>query len=258
MALITAQSAGATFVPAKLRLDQRRGVKDGQTVRYVVPVLDLAVSYLALAGPAADGSARELPPGASPTHAPRREATVEQAMSAVAVPASPQRSPGRTAAAFGPDDLDMDVEPAPVPPPPEPEQATPPAPPDQQTKMITDPQAKKLNVLVGKLRPEQLTTEHLYQAVAKMRKLDVEIMASVIEGAVDDDGVFHFGPLRDGLTRPEAMQLIDRLVELEGRATASDAAGEQPAAPVSTSEGDADPGPDPTRPLAFGEFPAGY
>jgi hypothetical protein len=247
MALIQAQAGAQTFVPAKLRLDQRRGVKDGQTVRYVVPVLDLAVSYLALAAPTADGSVRELPSGA--THAPRREATVEQALSAVAVPASPQRSPGRSAAAFGPDDLDLDVEPAPVPPS-EPEQATA-APADEQTKAITDAQKRKLNVLIGTLRPAHLTTEHLWAAVAQMRRLDVEIMVSVIEGARDESGALHFGPLRDSLTRPEAMQLIDRLVELEGRASAGSAGGEQPESPASTSEGD--PGPVP-----YGEFPPGY
>jgi hypothetical protein len=266
MALINAQAGGATFVPAKLRLDQRKGVKDGQTVRYVVPVLDLAVSYLALAGPAADGSARELPSGASPTpHPPRREPTVEQALSAVAQPASPQRNPSRTAAAYGPvDDLDMDSVRAPAVPSeaPQPQQTTATAPPEaatsSQTKAITDPQARKLNVLVGKLRPDHLTTEHLYQAVAKMRNLDVGIMAQVIEGSIDADGVFHFGPLRDSLTRVEAMQLIDRLVQLEGQAGVGETAGEQPERPASTSAGDADPGPDPSRPLAFGEFPAGY
>lgn len=49
------RAAGQLFVPARLRIDQRRGVKDGQVVRYVVPALDLSVGYLAIAsGPSAD------------------------------------------------------------------------------------------------------------------------------------------------------------------------------------------------------------
>lgn len=256
MALIEAQSGGATFVPAKLRLDQRRGVKDGQTVRYVVPVLDLAVSYLALASPAADGSARELPSGPPP--APRREATVESALSAVAVPPSPQPSGRRSAAAFGPSDVDPSAYPPPVPPGPEGGGAQATASTDFQTKAITEPQKTKLNVLVGKLRPEQLTTEHLWQAVAAMRNLDVSIMEQVIEGARDDAGALHFAPLRDTLNRAEATQLIDRLVQLEGQASRASAAGEQPERPASTSEAVGDPGPDPSKPLAYNELPEGY
>lgn len=45
----------APFVPARLRISQRRGVVDGQTVRFVVPTLDLGVGYLALAGTQNDG-----------------------------------------------------------------------------------------------------------------------------------------------------------------------------------------------------------
>lgn len=253
MALIEAQAPGQTFVPCKLRLDQRRGVKDGQTVRYVVPVLDPAVSYLALAAPAADGSARELPSGSTP--APRREATVESALSAVAAPAPTRSTQGRTAAAFGP------KPPLPSGPPPAPrdtEAGVPQPSPEtieRQTKALTDPQAKKLNVLVGKLRPDKITTEHLWGAVASMRRLDVTIMEQAIDGARDEAGVLHFAPLRDSLNRAEAMQLIDRLSALETPANVADGGS---AASPSTPAVDPDPGPDPAKPLAYDEFPPGY
>ena len=265
MALIQAQSVGATFVPAKLRLDQRKGVKDGQTVRYVVPVLDLAVGYLALAAPAADGSARELPSGA--TAAPRREPTVETALHAVAAPTRTPSPGARAAAAFGPDDLDVESEPPPMPPAPsgeqptgegaKPEAQTSSYESDRQTKGLTEPQAKKLNVLIGKLRPDKVTNQHLYQAVAAMRKLDPLIMAQVIDGAIDDENQLHFGPLRDSLSRSEAHELIERLVHLETQAEAGDAPSGGSAAPESTEE--VDPAAEPEhRPLAYNELPEGY
>lgn len=67
---------------------------------------------------------------------------------------------------------------------------------------ITEAQKKKLNVLIGRLRGEQLTTEHLYRAVKR-------------EPVLSDDGLLHFGPLRDSLTKLEASELIDRLETYE-------------------------------------------
>jgi hypothetical protein len=97
---------------------------------------------------------------------------------------------------------------------PEPEPAPEPPPADARTtvKLITEPQKKKLNVLVGKLREGgHLTTRHLYMAMAGPRKLEVDVMAQVIEGALDEDGTLHWGPLRDTLDRAEAGNLIERL-----------------------------------------------
>lgn len=78
----------------------------------------------------------------------------------------------------------------------------------------TDPQARKLDVLVGKLRPDHITTENLYAAVAKGRNINPALMADLIDG-LDPDGQLHWAPLRDSLTKTEAHDLIERLTKLE-------------------------------------------
>ena len=264
--MISAISTGQTFVPARLRLDQKRGVKDGQVVRFVVPTLDLGVSYLALSAPAVDGSARALPAGGGFTPAPRRELTAEQALDAAVAPPTPPSPGRRRAAAFGPDDVDD----GPPPIPPEDDDTRPsasrptetPAPaeprPEQptasnegkkeeenyderrQTLRITDPQKAKLNVLVGKLREAgHITTESLWAAMAGLRNVtDVEHMIELDHGR-DAEGDLHWAPLRDSLTRPEAMQLIEWLSVKEDRVAKAPAAAA-------------------TEPLPYGEFPPGY
>ncbi len=248
-ALIEAQGTRSTFVPARLRLHQRRGVKDGQVVRYVVPTLDLDLSYLGLASPPLDGGeARELPPGGYEP-ASRREATVKEALSAAVV--SPRRQAGRPTAALGPvPDTDSPpvatvredgAIPPPTPPPPPPE--SPLGPSEQipvgtehadyvgarQTKALTEPQANKLNVLVGQLRTGgHITTESLYVAIAGLRNIEVETMATVIDGR-DEAGELHWAPLRDSLVRTEATQLIDWLEEKDRRVSVGPGFGERPA-----------------------------
>jgi hypothetical protein len=66
MTIAENMAAGRAFVPATLRLTQRRSILDGQTVRYVVPVLDF--NLLAERGAALpDGSrAGALPAGYKP------------------------------------------------------------------------------------------------------------------------------------------------------------------------------------------------
>jgi Recombination directionality factor-like len=64
MALVEARAGGSPFVPARLRLDERRGVVNEQVVRYVVPTLDFGIGYAALAG--AQNGPRALPPGSDP------------------------------------------------------------------------------------------------------------------------------------------------------------------------------------------------
>lgn len=73
-----------------------------------------------------------------------------------------------------------------------------------ETPSLTADQAKKLNVMVGKLRDKAglITTEQLY---AKCKR----------EGVAGEDGLLHFGPLRDSLTKAEAHALIDSLVKFE-------------------------------------------
>jgi len=78
----------------------------------------------------------------------------------------------------------------------------------------TAQQKKKLDVLVGQLRPEHIHTEHLYQAIARMRDTDYD---EWVAGAKDvsEDGDLHWAPLRDSLSKDEASHLIDRLSSLE-------------------------------------------
>jgi len=81
----------------------------------------------------------------------------------------------------------------------------------------TPQQARKLNVLVGKLRtPGHITTEQLYRAMGEVRSIEPDLLADVVHGR-DDEGGLHWAPLRDSLDRSEADGLIQRLVDLEQR-----------------------------------------
>lgn len=72
--------------------------------------------------------------------------------------------------------------------------------------LLSSAQAKKLDVLVGKLRSAgHITTEQLYTAVG----LDAEASE---HGA---DGLLHWAPLRESLTKQQASDLIERLEKLE-------------------------------------------
>lgn len=80
---------------------------------------------------------------------------------------------------------------------------------------ITEPQARKLNVLVGKLLDAgQITREQLYAALARERHIYADTMIGLLEGAHDENGL-HWGPLRDSLSKAEASGLIERLSRLE-------------------------------------------
>ncbi len=69
---------------------------------------------------------------------------------------------------------------------------------------ITDPQRRKLGVLIGKYRDGvQFTSEHLYRAVRRD--------PDTVQGAYDEAGVLHLGPLLKVLSKAEATELIDRL-----------------------------------------------
>lgn len=96
-------------------------------------------------------------------------------------------------------------------------------PPARREPRRTEAQAKKLNVLVGNLRPAHITTENLYAAVAKSRDLGVLLMAEEIRGQ-DIEGALHWAPLRDSLTKTEAHDLIERLERLEANVQAQQGA----------------------------------
>lgn len=230
-----ATAHGQVF-PARLRIDQRHQVKDGKTTRYAVPVIDIDVRLPeALGGgtvvqPALERSRPEgLPSGYTPiAQIEAGGVTVGEGLDAVAREAAPRIPNGRSAAPVGPapDDVDFDVsEPIPVE---QPEPVDAPAaveeepaispvvqPPANVEGKATVAQVKKLNVLVGKLRDSgRIKTEHLWYTLAKARSFEFEQMIELL-GGVDEDGVLHWAPLRDSLTKPEATELIDRLTKLE-------------------------------------------
>ena len=222
-----ARASGATFVPARLRLEQRRGVVDGQVTRFVVPTLDLDVGYAALRA-VADPPLAALAAGSAS----------ERVEGVVSLPV-PQ---ARRAAPFGPESIPADG-------------ATPHDVPDdaaehesEQTLRISDPQKRKLNVLVGTLREQgKITTDGLYDAIAtRLRDTAGLDLAATLDGGIDGDGTTHWAPLRDSLTRAEATQLIDWLTIVEARESApavadaaasgdaASAAGDEPEAQAST------------------------
>lgn len=69
----------------------------------------------------------------------------------------------------------------------------------------SEPQLKKLNVLVGTLREAgHVNNEQLWRAMGR-------------EPEVSEDGALHWSPLRDSLTKEQASALIERLTRLEER-----------------------------------------
>lgn len=71
----------------------------------------------------------------------------------------------------------------------------------------TAPQLKKLNVLVGTLREQgHITTEQLWTS---LRPEQTDLWPG--DWPRDENGVLHWSPLRDSLTKQEASDLIERL-----------------------------------------------
>ncbi len=242
-------TARGVLVPARLRIDQRTEVRDGQTKKYPVPVLDVDIRSLD-AMQIAGTPLHELPNGktelGSYTPAPPKEiasVSVEQGLEAAAekkprartarsAEPIPAAEPDRVAtdadfAEFGfgdavpvPDDAAPIVAEAAKPAAEKKAATFPPNVPLEMTKA----QLGKLGVLVPKLRDDGvITTERLWAFVAKLRHIDMEPMIELLEGR-DEEGVLHWGrllpnkddPGRTGiLNRDEASKLIDKLVEIE-------------------------------------------
>jgi hypothetical protein len=214
-AMLEQATAQGQVFPARLRLEQRRKVEDGQTIRYAVPVIDIDVRLPeALAGLAGNGEQRAL---GTPLRSIDPGVSVADGLEAAARQAEPATRSRRAAEPIGAVADFTSPEPVPV--------------PDDdlrvaqqeenkadaaQEKPLTKPQQSKLGVLVGRLRDEHnaITTEQLWAAVAKMRQFPVDEMVELL-GGKDADGVLHFGPLLADLRRTEASQLIDRLEKLE-------------------------------------------
>lgn len=222
MDLVQGVAGGRPFVPAKLRIVERRGNVNGQAVRYVVPVIDVSIRYAELLGGEAPREQAVLPAGYTPV----QQVIGGGSSLAEGLETAETQTLTRTPRVELPDDDVLDDEPgAPSAPPPD---ATPsasgsPAAPQQNP---TKRQLDKLNVLVGTLRDKSgvISTENLYAALAKSRNVDVDVMIDVLDGAYGTDGRLHWSPLRDSLVRSEASDLIDRLSKLEENAKAGAAA----------------------------------
>lgn len=202
-------AAGRAFVPATLRLTQRRSVSGGQTKRYVVPVLDFNLIQGARVA-----AAIEPPAGYTPLPAADTGVTVAEALELTAGPAAPRPTTSRSAAPI-PEiaDVPFGDDPVPVQDDTAPGAAT-------ETPKATQAQTRKLNVLVGKLRDNnKITTDQLWAAMAKARNVPADTMMELLDGR-DEQGESHWSPLRDSLTKVEASDLIEHLSKLEERATA--------------------------------------
>jgi hypothetical protein len=224
MAIAEELARGRTFVPATLRLTQRRSEIAGQVVRYVVPVLDFDPTQ-ALGPAPVDGELSYTPVAALPSgngvsleeglHAAETQQLTRTARSAAPIPST--------------DDIPFGTEPVQVPH--EPDAALPAQGAGESASTASAPQAsgtsekpltlagakKKLNALVGQLRESgNITTEQLYSALAKSRNIEVDLMLDLpsFEKAYGTDGALHWAPLRDTLTREEANELHGRLARL--------------------------------------------
>lgn len=217
-AMLEQATARGQMLPARLRIDQRRQVKDGKTTRYAVPVIDIDVRFReAIAGIEGRGSDvldaapeyKALPASTG--------VTVRDGLDAAARQAEPKATTSRSAAPIGP--AGDFTQPGHVPVPNDDGTI------DQKEKSSDDPpvtaaQKKKLNVLVGKLRDRKaITTEQLYAAMSRSRDVDPDTMVALLQGR-DDDGTLHWSPLRDSLTKVEASSLIERLSKLEANVEA--------------------------------------
>ncbi|MCK9629443.1 MAG: hypothetical protein M0R37_12745 [Bacteroidales bacterium] len=108
--LIRGISRGAPFVPARLRIVERKGQKDGKATRYVVPVIDPAVSFAELAA----GEGRLALPIYTPAEQ-RPGLGVGAALDVTARQIERGAPSARSAAPIGPEGEVIDVEPIPVP-----------------------------------------------------------------------------------------------------------------------------------------------
>lgn len=217
--LLDALTRNGQLVPARLRIDQRRQVKDGQTTTFPVPVIDIDVrlpEVLGVALAAAPSAGQLEQPDYKALPATTGGVTVRDGLDAAARQAEPRATTARSAAPIGPAADFTQPDPVPVPDGDDPAPAPAADPPAATGEKRTAAQTKKLNVLVGKLRDAgKITTEQLYAALARSRNIDGELMVEVIDGARDQDGALHWGPLRDSLTKAEASDLIERLSRLE-------------------------------------------
>lgn len=224
MDLVRGVSGGRPFVPAKLKVVERRGNVNGQAVRYVVPVIDVQVRYAEVLG-SADPAVHTYVALEPPANGLSLEQGLELAEKQTATRTARSAAPIPAA-----DDIEFGGAPTP------PDDSEVPSPPASanhaasgaseplpgntlaattRDKPLTASQKKKLGMLVGKLRDDQqvITTPWLYKEVADIRHVDLVTMGGLYPDVAfrDENRVLHFGPLMGTLTRSEASTLIDRM-----------------------------------------------
>lgn len=250
-------TARGQLVPAWLRLEQCVSVRDGQTRRYVKPVLDIGVRVGELLGLTSGTPAvtQLEQPAYTPLPELERGVTVQDGLDAANRQATPKTRTARSAEPIGqvvdftqpqpipvPADLTFEGSPADGTPdaaaaaPGSAGEQAPPVTPSvggeaaeaapanltpagaahpSDVKPATQPQLKKLNVLVGQARDHGIiTTRQLVAAIGRHRGSDPEQMRLL---ALGDDGDLHWSPVRDTLTRSEATWLIDNMEALHAK-----------------------------------------
>lgn len=211
MDLVAGVAAGRPFVPAKLRIVERRGNVNGQAVRYVVPVVDIAVAYGALLGGEQGRERAALPVGYTPIE-PRATNGVSLEEGLREAETQTLRKPPRVELIE--DDEILDDESGALP---SPSAVSPDAAVDApESPKPTTRQRNQIGAFISALRDERpvVTTEQLWANIAKARERDVEFLILGLGGR-DDAGVLHFGPLLASLTRVEASRLIDWFKRVE-------------------------------------------
>lgn len=225
-------AGGRPFVPGTLSITQRKGQLNGQSTRFVVPVLGFDPTQNLTAGELpAGGIPSPLPAGYTPIAPSEGNGTSLEAGLKAAETQTLTRKPrvelpeddvfgdetagepssAMESAASGPPDAGGAADDA----------GGSSSPADKPLKP-TKRQLDKLNVLVGTLREAgHITTEQLWAALASSRKVGVDILIELYDAAYTPDGVLHWSPLRESLTREEASGLIDRLERFEANVGAA-------------------------------------
>jgi hypothetical protein len=222
MDLIQGVAGGRPFVPAKLRIVERRGNVNGQAVRYVVPVIDVSIRYAEILSGNDSREPSALPARYTPIEARATNGvTLAEGLheAETQVLTKPPRVP------LAEDDEILDDESGASTSPREPEAAPPCGDGSSSTgapDLLTPQQAKKLDVLVGSLRDRRghLSTQQLYAGVARNRRVKVDVMIGLIP--VSEDGELHWAPLRSTLTKGEASRLIEQLQAKESELVAAE------------------------------------
>ena len=234
MDLVQGVAGGRPFVPAKLRIVERRGNVSGQAVRYVVPVIDVALPYAAILGGELTPSREQaaLPAGYVPVQASLGGGSSLAEGLATAETQTLTRTPRVTLPDDDVLDEDSGAEPGPTAAHPAagaggsgtepassasvPEPSASPPSSDGETPVggsghSHEENIRALDALVTSLaETNTVTKRQVWVAVARMRSKPVDDMIDLYDGK-GDDGDVHWSPLRQILRPEEAVELRKRL-----------------------------------------------